>query len=73
MIFSENLVELRTKACLTQQDVADGAKMSLRAYQNYEWGLREPKMGALIALADFYEMTLDELVCREWPREMEKD
>lgn len=38
--------------------------MSVRAYQNYEWGLREPKMTALIALADFYGISLDELVCR---------
>lgn len=45
--------------------------MSLRAYQNYEWGLREPKMAALVALADFYNISLDELVCRDWPREPE--
>lgn len=45
--------------------------MSLRAYQNYERGLREPKMTALIALADFYDISLDELVCREWPKEPE--
>ena len=47
--------------------------MSLRGYQNYEHGLREPKMSALIALADFYDISLDELVCRDWPREAEED
>ena len=40
MMFSEHLLELRTKAGLTQQETAKGSKMSLRAYQNYEWGLR---------------------------------
>lgn len=45
--------------------------MSLRAYQNYERGLREPKLSALVALADFYEVSLDELACREWPRDPE--
>ena len=72
MMFSEHLLELRTKAGLTQQETAKGSKMSLRAYQNYEWGLREPKMTALIALADFYDISLDELACREWPKEAEE-
>ncbi len=71
MTLSENLSELRTKAGLTQQAVADGSGMSLRAYQNYEWGLREPKINAAIALADFYDISLDELVCREWPKDAE--
>ena len=65
MLFHENLLRLRTENGLKQQDVADGAKLSLRAYQNYERGLREPQMTALISLADFYGISLDELVCRE--------
>lgn len=28
-------------------------------------------MSTLIALADFYGISLDELVCRDWPREPE--
>ena len=71
MIFSDNLLELREKSCFTQAEVSEGAGMSLRAYQNYERGLREPKMTALIALADFYDISLDELVCRDWPKEPE--
>lgn len=67
MTFSEKLAELREGAALTQQETAKGAGLSLRAYQNYEHGLREPKMTALIALADFYGLSLDELVCRDWP------
>lgn len=71
MNFSDNLLELRKRSCFTQLEIAKGAGMSLRAYQNYERGLREPKMTALIALADFYDISLDELVCRDWPREPE--
>ncbi len=67
MTISESLTALRTKAGLTQQAVAEGAGMCLRAYQNYERGLREPKINAAIALADFYNISLDELVCRDWP------
>ena len=69
MNFSNNLLELRTRSCFTQIDVSKGTGMSLRAYQNYERGLREPKMTALVALADFYGISLDELVCRDWPKE----
>ena len=65
MEFHENLLQLRTRRKLTQQQVADGAGLSLRGYQNYERGLRGPSLPALVALADFYGITLDELVCRE--------
>lgn len=72
MTFSEKLMELRENAGLTQQETAKGAGLSLRGYQNYEHGLREPKIPVLIALADFYDISLDELVCRDWPREPEE-
>ena len=65
MNFHENLFRLRTENGLTQQGVADGAGLSLRGYQNYERGLREPQLSALVALADFYDISLDELVCRQ--------
>ena len=41
--------------------------ISWRAYQNYERGLRYPALPTLIALADFYGLSLDELACRERP------
>ncbi len=65
MEFCENLLQLRQERGLKQQDVADGAGLSLRAYQNYERGLRDPQRLALVALADFYNISLDELVCRQ--------
>lgn len=64
MKFSEQLLALREKKGLTQEAAAAGAGLSLRAYQNYERGLREPKMSALIQLADLYDITIDDLVCR---------
>ena len=63
MQFHENLFQLRKKRGLTQPEVAAG--LSLRGYQNYERGLREPQLSALIALADFYDISLDELACRQ--------
>ncbi len=65
MEFCENLLRLRQEKGLKQTEVASGAGLSLRAYQNYERGLREPQLSVLIALADFYGISLDELACRQ--------
>ena len=65
MSLSEQLLQLRLDQHLTQPEVAAAVGLSLRAYQNYERGLREPKTTVLIALADFYDISLDELVGRE--------
>ena len=65
MTFHENLLRLRKQRDLTQPQVAEGAGLSLRGYQNYERGLREPSLSAVITLADFYDNSLDELVCRQ--------
>ena len=61
----QRLLALREARHLTQQEVADGSGLALRAYQNYERALREPPLSAVIALADFYGLSLDELAGRE--------
>ena len=65
MKFHENLFRLRREKGLKQQDVATGAGLSLRGYQNYERGLREPSLSALVALADFYGLSVDAVICHE--------
>ena len=65
MKFHENLLRLRAEHGLTQQQVAEGAGLSLRGYQNYERGLREPSLSALVALADVYGLSVDALICHE--------
>ena len=65
MKFHENLLRLRAEHKLTQQQVADGAGLSLRGYQNYERGLREPGLTALVGLADLYGLSVDVLNCHE--------
>ena len=67
MKFSEPLLKTRITHGLSQQEAADIAGIALRTYQYYERGQREPTISALIALADYYGMSLDELVCREFP------
>lgn len=65
MTFSEHLLELRKKKGISQKDLADALDIAPRAYQRYEYGEREPALSTLIALADFYDISLDELVCRK--------
>lgn len=56
------LKELRKSRRLGQKEVADALSCSVTVYSRYETGTREPPIEALIRLADFYGVTLDELV-----------
>lgn len=58
-IFSERLKETRQKRNCTQKNVADYLGIAERAYQNYEYGNREPNLGTLVKLADYFEVSLD--------------
>lgn len=75
MTFAEHLLALRKAQGWTQTEVAQRVGISWRAYQNYERGLREPQLSVLAALADFYDLPVDELICRRrsasggWERE----
>lgn len=65
MTFCEHIIKLRIERNILQKDLAKALGVSLHTYQRYEYGEREPALSKLIALADFYNMSLDELVCRE--------
>ena len=66
MKIAENLVALRKKRDLSQVAVAHLLDISERTYQNYEYGERIPPLLTAIALADLYDVALDELVGRVW-------
>ena len=65
MSFAEHLLQLRKERGLKQPELVEQLGISLRAYQYYERGEREPALSTLIALADFYDISLDELFCRK--------
>ena len=65
MTFPEHLSVLRKQVGLSQKELAEKIGISWRGYQNYELGLREPQLSTLVALADFYGLSLDELVCHQ--------
>ncbi|SFP03306.1 Helix-turn-helix domain-containing protein [Oscillibacter sp. PC13] len=62
--FAERLRELRKQKNLTQREMADFLDIKIRSYQNYEGGDRRPDYEGLVALADYFDVTLDYLVGR---------
>ena len=63
-ILSTNLLELRKQKKLSRQMVADAIHISVRTYQRYENNEREPTASVLVALADFYGVSMDYLTGR---------
>ena len=60
-----NLVYLRKANAYSQKELAAVVGVTRSAYANYENGAREPGMKILVRLADFYGISLDELVGHE--------
>lgn len=63
-ILAKNLLELRKARKLSRQTVANAVQISAKTYERYENAEREPTASVLLALADFYGVSLDYLVGR---------
>ena len=61
----DNLKQLRVNSNVQVKDLARKLKMTESAYYNYESGKREPSINVLIAIANFYHISLDDLVVTE--------
>lgn len=64
--FSKNLKRLRLGnnkfgKKFSQQQVADATGIARSAISEYENQIKEPTLGVLIALAEFFKITLNEL------------
>ncbi len=67
IIIPERLKQLRKEHHLTQQNVADRLGVKLRTYQYYESDAdtsHRPDLETLVALADFYGVSVDYLIGR---------
>ena len=64
--FNNNLKHYREIYGFTQKSLADKLGITIRAYQRYESGEREPKLDVLINIANIFCISLDELVGREF-------
>ncbi len=64
MNFCDRLKQLKSEHQVTQKEIAKAANISDRAYRNLESGVSVPNMDTLIAIADFYHVSIDYLCGR---------
>ena len=64
-----NLRKTRLERAYTQKDMARIIDVSVRTWQTYETGTRTPTLENLIKIADFLNVSLDELVGRKFPKD----
>jgi len=62
MKFGNVLRELRKEKELSQMQLAKATGLSKTAIASWELSQQEPKAGALITLAKFFDISIDELV-----------
>lgn len=60
--FPDRIVLLKKERNLLQKDIAASIGMTVRSYQRYEKGIQQPTLPVLIALANYFEVSLDYLV-----------
>ena len=70
--FGTHLKNIRKSKGLTQKQLAQAIGASESGIQNYELGTRKPTYDMLIALADYFDVSLDYLVGRTDKPEMNK-
>lgn len=61
---SDCLFNLRKSKKISQLELAKNMNLSLRTYQRYEKGERNPTSDVLISLADYFNVSIDYLVGR---------
>lgn len=62
--FAKHLKEIRISKGITQKQLAEAIHASERGIQRYELNERKPTYEMLIALADYFDVSLDYLVGR---------
>ena len=64
MIICERLINLRKAAKVTQKAIAAAINVSEVSYQRFEYGTVRPSLDTLIALANYFDVSIDYLVGR---------
>lgn len=64
MEIGNRVKELRLERKVTQREIAEGIGVSPVSIQRFEYGTVRPSLETLIALADFFDVSLDFLVGR---------
>lgn len=63
-LFNLRLKELRVAKNITQKTLAEYLEVTTRHVQRYEAGQHQPNIDGLIALADYFQVSIDYLVGR---------
>lgn len=69
-VIGERLKALRLARKPTQREIAEAVHITEVSYQRYEYGTVRPSLDTLIALADYFDVSLDYLVGRSDVPEM---
>ena len=72
MMNIERIRNLREDNDLTQTDIARMLNISQRAYSHYESGNRKLPLDVIVSLADYYDCSVDYLLCRTDKKELNR-
>lgn len=64
-MIGEKLRQLRSEEGNTQLDLAKAVDVSVKTVKNWESDINDPDLSHTIAIADYYDITIDELVGRD--------
>ena len=64
-MIGEKLRQLRSEKGNTQMDLAKAVDVSVKTVKNWESDINDPDLSHTIAIADYYDITIDELVGRD--------
>ena len=64
---ASNLRALRARKNVSQDEVADALHVDRKSVGNWESGATRPNLAAAWAIADYYGVTLDDLLSRTVP------
>lgn len=56
------LKSLRRQKCITQFELSEALNISQTSISKYERGIGQPDLDTIILMADFFEISVDELV-----------
>jgi transcriptional regulator with XRE-family HTH domain len=65
MVFSQRLQQLREKKGISRKVLSELCGLYSDAIRRYERGEDEPTLHSLVAIADFFEVSVDYLVGKE--------
>ncbi len=72
-MITERLIRLREEKKLTKKDIAEFLKIDQSTYGKYELGKRQPDYDTLLKLADFFDVSVDYLLCRSNIRKLDNE